>query len=99
MVPTLFSPWATDLVERMPLHPGEHVLDVACGTGIVAHLAAHRVSPDGAVTGLDLNPGMLSVASSVSPTLDVKLEWREGSAMAPVGSHRLELGAFARAER
>jgi hypothetical protein len=31
MVPTLFSPWATGLVERMPLHPGEHVLDVACG--------------------------------------------------------------------
>jgi ubiquinone/menaquinone biosynthesis C-methylase UbiE len=40
------------------------------------------VSPGGSVTGLDLNPGMLSVASSVSPTMDVKLEWREGSAMA-----------------
>jgi ubiquinone/menaquinone biosynthesis C-methylase UbiE len=82
MVPTLFSPWATDLVERMPLHPGEHVLDVACGTGIVARLAAHRVSPGGSVTGLDLNPGMLSLARSFLPTLDVKLEWREGSAMA-----------------
>jgi ubiquinone/menaquinone biosynthesis C-methylase UbiE len=58
------------------------VLDVACGTGIVARLAADRVSPGGSVTGLDLNPGMLSVARSFSPTLDVGLEWREGSAMA-----------------
>jgi ubiquinone/menaquinone biosynthesis C-methylase UbiE len=82
MVPTLFSSWATDLVERMSLYPGEHVLDVACGTGIVARLAAYRVSPGGSVTGLDLNPGMLSVARSVSPTMDVKLEWREGSAVA-----------------
>jgi len=29
MVPTLFSPWAMDLIERMSLQPGEHVLDVA----------------------------------------------------------------------
>jgi ubiquinone/menaquinone biosynthesis C-methylase UbiE len=83
MVPTLFTPWAMDLVERMALHPGERVVDVACGTGIVARLAAHRVSPGGAVTGLDLNPGMLSVARSLSPaTTDVKMEWQEGSAVA-----------------
>src|SRR5690349_15539467 len=76
MVPTLFSPWAMDLIERMSLQPGEHVLDVACGTGIVARLAARRVNPGGSVTGLDLNPGMLAVARSASSTMDVELEWR-----------------------
>src|SRR5262249_56971215 len=81
LVPTLFTPWAEDLVDRMALRPGERVVDVACGTGIVARLAAHRISPGGAVTGLDLNPGMLSVARSLSPPADVTMEWREGSAL------------------
>ena len=82
MVPALFTPWATDLVARLSLHPGEHVLDVACGTGSVARLAAHRVSPGGTVTGLDLNPGMLAVARSLPHASDVRMDWREGSAMA-----------------
>jgi ubiquinone/menaquinone biosynthesis C-methylase UbiE len=82
MVPTLFTPWATDLVERLPLHSGEHVLDVACGTGIVARLAAPRVSPGGTVSGLDLNPAMLAVARSLPQATDVRIEWREGSAVA-----------------
>jgi ubiquinone/menaquinone biosynthesis C-methylase UbiE len=82
MVPTLFTPWATDLVERLPLHSGEHVLDVACGTGIVARLAAPRVSLGGTVSGLDLNPGMLAVARSLPQATDVRIEWREGNAVA-----------------
>ena len=82
LVPTLFTPWATDLVARVPLRAGEHVLDVACGTGSVARLAAHGVSRGGTVTGLDLNPGMLAVARSLPHAPDVRMEWREGSAMA-----------------
>ncbi len=82
MVPTLFAPWAADLVERLPLHPGGHVLDVSCGTGIVARLAAHRAGPNGTVTGLDLNPGMLAVARSLPLAKDVRVEWQEGSAVA-----------------
>jgi len=82
MVPTLFAPWAADLVERLGLHPGGQVLDVACGTGIVARLAAHRVDPGGTVTGLDLNPGMLAVARSLPLATDLRVEFQEGSAMA-----------------
>ena len=80
LVPALFTPWATDLVERMALQTGERVLDVACGTGSVARLAAQHVSPGGAVTGLDLNPGMLARARTLPQPTDVQMEWREGNA-------------------
>jgi SAM-dependent methyltransferase len=55
------------------------VLDVACGTGIVARLAATKVRP-GQVTGLDLNAGMLAVARSL-PNDGAPINWTEGSAV------------------
>jgi len=64
LVPAIFSPWAADLVALAKLRPGERVLDVACGTGVVGRLAAERVGPKGHVTGLDLNESMLEVARS-----------------------------------
>ena len=45
MVPAVFAPWAKDLLETAALAPGMRVLDVACGTGIVARLAAAQVGP------------------------------------------------------
>ena len=80
-VPAIGGPLAADLVEAAALQPGERVLDVACGTGVVARLAAERVGDDGAVAGLDINPGMLEVASSVAPP-NVAIDWRQGSAEA-----------------
>ena len=64
LVPLITSKWAEDLVDRAQLREGEDVLDVACGTGVVARLAARTVAP-GRVTGLDLNAGMLAVARSI----------------------------------
>jgi len=64
LVPAIFAPWAADLVALAKLRPGERVLDVACGTGVVGRLAAERVGPKGHVTGLDLNESMLEVARS-----------------------------------
>jgi ubiquinone/menaquinone biosynthesis C-methylase UbiE len=54
---------------------------VACGTGIVARLAAPRVRPAGSVTGLDLNPGMLAVSRSVTPP-ETTIDWRQANAEA-----------------
>lgn len=65
LVPAITAKWAADLVERAGLRPEERVLDVACGTGIVARLASLRTG-DGRVTGLDLNQGTLAVARTAS---------------------------------
>src|SRR5262245_34564795 len=82
LVPTGFRPWATDLLELADLKPGERVLDVACGTGIVARLAAPQVGTTGEVTGLDLNAGMLQVARSLPAPPGASVTWIEGSALA-----------------
>lgn len=80
MVPTLFAPCAQRLVDFANPQPGERVLDLACGTGIVARLVAARVTPRGAVLGLDLNPNMLLVARAVAARDGHAIEWRQGRA-------------------
>jgi len=77
-VPVIGRPFGVDLVAGAALQPGEHVLDVACGTGTVARLAAERVGPKGHVSGLDVNAAMLSVARSLPSAIPVK--WYETSA-------------------
>jgi ubiquinone/menaquinone biosynthesis C-methylase UbiE len=81
-VPRLFGPMAARFLERIPLRPGQRVLDVACGTGIVARLAASQVGPSGSVTGLDLNADMLAVASGAAAAHAVPVHWRQGDAAA-----------------
>ena len=70
LVPAVTALWAADLVERADLRAGDRVLDVACGTGVVARAARERVASDGSVTGLDINPAMLAVARAESPGVD-----------------------------
>lgn len=77
-VPALFADWAPAVADAADLRPGQHVLDVACGTGILARTAAGRVGDNGRVTGLDLNQAMLTVATRVRPDL----EWRQGDVQA-----------------
>ena len=76
LVGPLFRPFAEPTVEEISLRTGERVLDIACGTGIVARLAKERVGPGGKVVGVDVNAQMLVVARRVAPGVD----WREGDA-------------------
>jgi ubiquinone/menaquinone biosynthesis C-methylase UbiE len=80
MVPTLFGPWATNLIEAADPQPGERVLDVGCGTGIVARQVASRLGAKGAITGLDLSSDMLTVAKAAAEREGAAIEWRKGSA-------------------
>lgn len=75
-VEALFRQWAEPVLDAARVCPGHHVLDVACGTGVVARAARGRVGTRGSVTGLDVAPGMLAVARSIEP--DVR--WVEGDA-------------------
>jgi len=78
MVPAIFEPFAKGLLEFANLHEGELVLDVACGTGIVARVAWSQVAPSGRVIGLDVNVAMLDVARSTSAGAQAPIEWQEG---------------------
>ena len=77
-VPVLFAPFAPHVIAAARIRAGQRVLDVACGTGIVARHAAAAVEPGGSVAALDLNPGMIAVARRLAPGID----FHEGTAEA-----------------
>ncbi|MEZ5956909.1 MAG: class I SAM-dependent methyltransferase [Hyphomonadaceae bacterium] len=75
-VPALFAEPASKLVNAVGVSPGQRVLDVACGTGVLTRASANAVGDKGSVVGLDVNSDMLSVAREQAPDID----WREGNA-------------------
>ena len=76
-VPAIFAEWAQLLVAEAGVAPAQRILDVACGTGIVARRAAEIVGAP-AVTGVDINDAMLTVAKRVRPDIT----WLLGDAVA-----------------
>ena len=77
--PAIGEPLAHALLERAAVQPKERVLDVACGTGVLLRLLAHRIGPHAGLAGLDPNPAMLAVARSVTPASD-RIQWYEAPA-------------------
>jgi ubiquinone/menaquinone biosynthesis C-methylase UbiE len=78
LVGPLFRPFAERLIARIALAHGDSVIDVACGTGIVARVARERLGSEARIVGVDVAPAMLAVARTVDSTI----EWREGNAIA-----------------
>jgi ubiquinone/menaquinone biosynthesis C-methylase UbiE len=72
----LFRPWAELTLDELRLSAGDRVLDIACGTGVVARVAQQRLGHGTSIVGIDISPAMLEVARAVAPDID----WREGSA-------------------
>jgi len=75
-VPAIFGAWASPVADAAGIARGSRVLDVGCGTGVLAREALRRVGQEGQVVGLDLNAGMLAVAARTEPNVD----WRLGDA-------------------
>ncbi len=79
LVPAIFKPYAQALIERArPIGPSDRVLDLGCGTGIVARLLRERLGGAARIAGLDVSPPMIAKARTLAPELD----WHEGNAMA-----------------
>jgi SAM-dependent methyltransferase len=76
--PAIFQPLAEVVVGHADPQPGERVLDLACGTGIVARRVAPMVGADGQVVAVDVNPAMIDVARRLSPAIT----WHHGDAVA-----------------
>lgn len=81
LVPAVTAGWAASLVDRACLRRGERVLDVACGTGVVARAAAERVGRTGRVAGVDINAAMLDVARAVPAGAGARIGWVRGSVL------------------
>jgi ubiquinone/menaquinone biosynthesis C-methylase UbiE len=75
-VPAIFGAWASPVADAAGIRRGDKVLDVGCGTGVLAREALRRVGQEGQVVGVDLNEGMLAVAERTEPDID----WRRGDA-------------------
>jgi SAM-dependent methyltransferase len=69
-VPALFEAWTKHLVESAGVRDGSHVLDIACGTGVLARSALARAGANGRVVGADPAPGMLAAAKEIEPAID-----------------------------
>jgi ubiquinone/menaquinone biosynthesis C-methylase UbiE len=76
LVQPLFRPFAEQLIRRLEPAAGDSLLDIACGTGIVARVGREELGAAARIVGIDAAAPMLAIARSVDATID----WRQGSA-------------------
>jgi demethylmenaquinone methyltransferase/2-methoxy-6-polyprenyl-1,4-benzoquinol methylase len=85
MTAGLHDQWRKRAVEIAAVRPGDHVLDVATGTGDLAFELARTVAPGGSVTGADFSEQMLAVAREKQPAalvgVDAEVVFEQGNAL------------------
>ena len=74
-VPALFQQWPAKLLDAAAVTSSDRVLDVACGTGVLACQASARTET---VVGVDLNEEMLAMARKKASSV----QWKQGNAEA-----------------
>ena len=75
-IAALFGEWPARVIDAAGIQGGQRVVDVACGTGVLARAVAEQVGPNGLTIGVDINKGMLDVAREKSP----EIEWHQAPA-------------------
>lgn len=75
-VPALFGQFCGPVLDHAGVRASARVVDVGCGTGVLARAARRVVGSGGCVVGIDPNEGMLAVARRHEPSID----WRVGAA-------------------
>jgi ubiquinone/menaquinone biosynthesis C-methylase UbiE len=81
-VPAIAIPVSVELLRAADFQPGERVLDVGCGTGLIARSAAETVGARGSVAGIDISPDMIAVATSLPAPGVAPIDWHQGDATA-----------------
>jgi len=81
LVPVIFRPWARELMQRVPPKDGQHILDLACGTGAVTREVAQSGVTPGSLTGADMAAGMLEVARKRAADAGIAARWVEADAL------------------
>jgi ubiquinone/menaquinone biosynthesis C-methylase UbiE len=82
IVQAFMRSWTDGLLDAANVAARTRILDVACGTGVVARQAASRLGKQGYVVGVDLNEGMLSIARTHPQPSGASIEWKLGNATA-----------------
>lgn len=79
LVPMIFAPYATNLVNRLASRSVGRVLEIAAGTGVVTRDLASVLPESVSIVATDLNKPMLDLASEIGTRRPV--EWRQADAM------------------
>jgi ubiquinone/menaquinone biosynthesis C-methylase UbiE len=77
-LPALFAEWTPRVIAAAGIQRGQWVVDVACGTGVLAQAVADRIGTSGLTVGVDINEGMLNIAREKAP----EVEWHQAPAEA-----------------
>jgi SAM-dependent methyltransferase len=89
-VPAIFGPMAEAMLDAIDLPDTATVLDVACGTGVVARAVGNRLAGSCRIVGADLNPAMIDIARQNHSTGPHNFEW----SVAPAERMPFESGSF-----
>ena len=73
LVPSIFRPWGLEMLDRVPVSASDRVLDVGCGTGILARIVRERAGAHTHVEGVDVSPLMIGKARTIAP----EITWHE----------------------
>lgn len=78
-VPVMFGPLAEATLKIVPVAQDDAILDVACGTGILARKVRERIGSSARIAGVDLNESMISAARNLTDAYARSCEWHVSS--------------------